>query len=366
MGIRRHIEHGAIALFALGTGLLCAALLNLPADAGEEAALEAEEPAVEVEEAAAEAEPAAAEAEEPEPAEELPVSSFPEIWGYVISGQEDRYRSGMPLSDIGFFGAEANIYGELIGVPKPQALRERGFNGRLHLVAVCNGQALSHAVLSPGPVREKFTADLLAASRAFDGLQIDFENVPARDGDLFRSFLAELRDGLGGKPFSIAIRALVRNSDSVYDYNRIKGLVDRMLVMAYDEHWSNSAPGPIASMAWCRSVADYALRTIGSEKLIMGLPFYGRTWGDISTNSAYIHSSIERIKAEQGISAVERDSDIPHFSYQTTVTISAYYEDERSIARRLALYASMGVRAAGFWRVGQESPLVWDYMRLHE
>ncbi|MDR1325855.1 MAG: glycoside hydrolase [Treponema sp.] len=361
MRVRVIVEYVMLIVFALGIAMLCFTSVN--ADASEEMRapvlpetdivfLNASDVIEDVSEGT------------PDDVEPLPISAFPEIWGYVISGQEDRYRADMPISDIGFFGAEANIYGELISVPDPRVLRNRGFTGRLHLVAVCSGQALSHAVLSPGPVRQKFTADLLAAARAFDGLQIDFENVPARDGPNFRSFLEDLRSGLGNKLFTIAIRALVRNSDPVYDYNRIKGMMDRMLVMAYDEHWSNSAPGPIASMAWCRSVATYALQNIGPEKLVMGLPFYGRTWGDITTNSAYIHSSIERIKAEQGITAVQWDHDIPHFSYQTTVTINAYYEDERSIARRLDMYHSMGVRAVGFWRVGQESPLVWNQMKL--
>ena len=111
---------------------------------------------------------------------DLPVSSFAEIWGYVVSGREHFFKPEMPVSDIGYFGAEVNIYGQLVGVPNPKNIPN--FSGRIHLVAGCNGQALSHfALMEDGQVRRKLIADLLEASKPFNGLQIDFENVPARD-----------------------------------------------------------------------------------------------------------------------------------------------------------------------------------------
>ena len=60
----------------------------------------------------------------------------------------------------------------------------------------------------------------------------------------------------------------------------ISKIADRVLVMAYDQHWSTSKPGPVASLTWCREVAAYASKNIPKSKLIMGLPLYGREWGD--------------------------------------------------------------------------------------
>ncbi|MDR0561223.1 MAG: glycoside hydrolase [Spirochaetaceae bacterium] len=297
--------------------------------------------------------------------EELPVSSFPEIWGYLISGREQYYKPDMPISDIGYFGAEVNVYGQLVGVPNPKNIP--GFTGRVHLVAACNGQALSHFSLMEGSqTRQKLIADLLAAAQAFDGLQIDFENVPARDGTAYRSFLAELSKGLGtGKMFTVALSARSKTLENdVYDYGKIKDIVDRILVMAYDEHWSGSKPGPIASMGWCRSVANYALKTVGPEKLIMGLPFYGRSWGNWNPSQAYIYSGIQRIKEERRITDIRRDQGIPNFVYEAPITATVYYEDDYSISNRLELYRGMGVRGVGFWRIGQESPTVWNRLKL--
>ncbi|MDR1107500.1 MAG: glycoside hydrolase [Spirochaetaceae bacterium] len=300
------------------------------------------------------------------PPADLPVSSFGEIWAYLLDGREHTLRSAYPLSDVGYFGAEVNVYGQLVGVPNRKNIPS-GFSGRVHLVVCCNGTALTHFVLEPGSaVRKKFIADLLEAVQPFDGLQIDFESVPARDGAAFRSFLAELREGLGGrKMFTIALRARTRSlADDVYDYRLIAPLVDRILIMAYDEHWSTSAPGPIASMNWCRSVARYGLSVIPPEKLILGVPFYGRTWGSESTFRAFFHSGIERIKRENQITTVRREMGIPTFTYEIPVTVTVYYEDEYSLSRRIEMYRTMGVKSIGFWCLGQETPLIWSLLSL--
>jgi spore germination protein YaaH len=299
------------------------------------------------------------------PPAELPVSSFDEIWAYLLSGEEQTLKAAYPLSDIGYFGAEVDTYGQLVNVPNRRKIS--GFSGRVHLVVCCNSTALTHFVLEPGSaVRKKLIADLLKAVKPFDGLQIDFESVPARDGPSFRSFLAELREGLeDSKMFTIALRARTRPlSNDVYDYRLIVPLVDRILIMAYDEHWSTSAPGPIASMAWCRSVAAYGLLTIRPEKLIMGIPFYGRTWGSENTFRAFFHSGIERIKRENQVAEVRRESGIPTFTYKTPVTVTVYYEDEYSLSRRIEMYRAMGVKSIGFWCLGQETPVIWSLLNL--
>jgi spore germination protein YaaH len=294
----------------------------------------------------------------------LPVSSFAEIWGYVVAGREAELQADFPLSDVGYFGAEIDSYGKLTDVPVRKKLFF--YSGRVHLVVVCNSRSLTHFALeSESRTRRALVADLLEASQPYDGLQIDFELVPARDGDSFRSFLAELREGLRGKTLTIALPARTRTlPNDVYDYQKILPVVDRILIMAYDEHWSGSAPGPVASMNWCRTVADYALGVIGPEKLIMGIPFYGRSWGNINGNRAFYHSGIERIKRENGITEVRREESIPTFTYEVPLQITVYYDDDLSLSLRMEMYRSQGVRSVGFWSVGQESPGVWNILEL--
>jgi hypothetical protein len=301
----------------------------------------------------------------PPPDSELPVSAFREVWAYLVAGEETAFSKDMPVTDIGYFSAEIDTYGKLVNVPNRRKVP--AFDGRVHLVVICDGRALTHFALKPGGAeRRELVADLITAAKDYDGLHIDFELVPSRDGGVFLSFLEEVRIRLGHKMFSVALPARLRKiANDQYDYERIKPLVDRIIVMAYDEHWSTSKPGPIASMAWCKRVAAYALGIIGPEKLVMGIPFYGRSWGSVNLNRAYFHSGIERIRREQGSPEVRRENGIPTFDYEVpAVSVTVYYEDDYSLAARMDMYRSMGVAAAGFWRLGQETPAVWGLLRL--
>jgi spore germination protein YaaH len=300
----------------------------------------------------------------PPETETMPISTFDEIWAYLVSGREQAFQRDYPLSDVVYAGAEVDTYGHLSDAPNPAKLAH--VSGRLHLMAACNNRALTHFVLEEGSsVRERLIADLLEASKGYDGLQIDFEYVPARDGDNFRSFLKELRAGLKNKTFTVALPARTETlNNDVYDYGEIQNLADKILVMAYDEHWSTSEPGPIASMNWCKSVAAYSLAVIGPDKLIMGLPFYGRAWGNINPSRAYLFSGIEELKKEKGVTEIRRERGIPTFDYDTPVSVKVYYEDAYSLSTRLEMYRAMGVKSVGFWRLGQETPAVWGLLRL--
>jgi spore germination protein YaaH len=299
----------------------------------------------------------------------LPVSAFGEIWAYVVAGREAALTPGLPLSDIGYFGAEIDSYGSLTEVPKRQKLPVSSNAAglpRVHLVVKCDSRSLTHFVLVPGSAERKtLIADLVAATKNFDGLQIDFENVPQRDGATFLSFLAELKAARGNKMFTVALPARIRKlNNDVYDYEKILPLVDRILVMAYDEHWSTSAPGPVASLSWCKKVASYSLGVIGKEKLIMGLPFYGRAWGHTNPSQAHVYTGIERVINENNVKEIRRENGIPTFDYQIPISVKVYYDDEYSLSARMEMYRTMGVASIGFWRLGQETPAVWKQIKL--
>jgi hypothetical protein len=289
--------------------------------------------------------------------------SFQEVWGYVVTGSENALTRNLPLTDICYFSAGIDTYGKLSGIPRRSVIN---FPGRVHLVLTCDSRSLTYFILRPGSEeRQALISDLLAAARDYDGLNIDLELVPARSAGAFLTFLQELRRGLPqNKMLTICLPARSRKlADDIYDYDNIKTLVDRIFVMAYDEHWSGSAPGSVASLDWCRRVAEYSLRAIGRDKLIMGLPFYGRAWGDYSPSRALIHSTTQRI-IDENRANIRYENGIPTFNYNVNVSIRVYFEDEKSLSARMNIYKSMNVRSIGFWRIGQETKEVWNYLKI--
>lgn len=301
------------------------------------------------------------------PGDDLPISTFREVWGYVVQGREYALTPDLPLTDIAYFAAEVNTFGRLVGIPNRNSLPPHP--GRVHLVAVSWGNALTHFVLLPGrPEREALINDLIAAASGFDGLQINFENVPFASRESYFSFLRELRARLPSETmFTVALAARTNVvANDPYDYATILPYVDRILVMAYDEHWSGGPPGPVATMPWTRNVANFSLGVIDPDRLVMGMPFYGRAWGDRVTSRALIFSSIEDVIREQDITEVNRRDGVPYFTYEVTVGVRLYYDDVYSLVTRMQMFKSMGVTNIGFWRVGQETTHVWDFIQLQE
>ena len=293
-----------------------------------------------------------------------PPVPFTETWAYLMVGEESFLDASYPITDLCYFGAEVNAYGELERVPDVAALD--AFGGRKHLVvAEIGSYSLAHLCLDPAfPVRDSLIASMTSATEPFDGLQIDFESIPVRDRDNFVEFLRSLKAGIGDKVLSVALPARFDEVGDVLGYARIAEIVDRIIIMAYDEHWSTSVPGPVASMEWCSRVVAYASTRIPADTLVMGLPFYGRAWTDKRLARAYKHSSVREIIAEQKVDDIMREDGIPWFRYEEIVSVSLYYEDVVSLASRLSSYREAGVRNVSFWRLGQEDPAIWRCLQL--
>jgi len=287
---------------------------------------------------------------------------FEETWGYVSMSRASEYHNDLPLTDVCYFAADVNCYGELISVPKIDTIDAEG--KRRHMVFICDSKSLTHFVLDPQYyVREKIIAALVEAVQPFEGLNIDMELVPARDRNLFLSFVAELRERLPGKILSVCVPARVRRlRDDVYPYAEISNLCDRVFIMAYDEHWSGGTPGPVASPDWCRNVTAYALKSIPKEKIVMGLPFYGRTWVEKNHATAWYYESAQRLMEENNVESLTYENGIPTFSYTAEVKVTGYLNDVYSLWLLAKSYQKDSIGKIGYWRIGQEDPEVWNFL----
>jgi spore germination protein len=285
---------------------------------------------------------------------------FVEVWAYLLDGEERFLDPSQPITDLGYFGAGIGTSGKLVGVPSRAKLPS--FKGRVHLVVAELGNfALTHFCLDPEyPLRDALVADIVKGAEAYDGVQIDFEAVGSKDYENFYAFLALLKSGLGQKALSVALPAQIKELGDSLSYERIGKIADRIVVMAYDEHWSASAPGPVASIDWCRKISAYALSKVDAGKLVMGAPFYGRAWADKSPSRAYKYSSLVKLIDEKGIATVQRQGDIPFMEYEELVNVKVFFDDYASILARLTMYRSAKVRNIAFWRLGQEDPEVWS------
>ncbi len=300
-------------------------------------------------------------------ADESSPPAFREIWAYLLRGEEEELTGTEPITDLCYFGAGLTKNGRLSeAVARPAVSLRDGSRPAVHLVvSESSNSSLMHFSLDPQyGVLPVLVDDICRATGGFDGVQIDFEAVSRDDADHFIGFLMELRRRLPvGKKLSVAVPARVAPVADAYEYTRIAPTVDRMIVMAYDEHWSTSSPGPIASLPWCAKVVDYVRGVVARDKIVMGLPLYGRAWQDKKLARALRFTGVQDLVAETNSTAAYEPELGFHFEYSESVVVSVFYEDDRSILEKLRLYQARDVSAVSFWRIGQGSPRLWSNIR---
>jgi spore germination protein len=292
--------------------------------------------------------------------DEKPVKIAPEIWAYLVEGSEKAYGGKEPITDLCYFRAVVNYKGELVGakeIPASVVIRE---GVRKHLVvAELSNTALSHFILqNNSSVRAKLIEDIAKNSEGFEGVQIDFESVHTEDKNEFFSFLKDLKEKIRGKILSVAVPARTRLVDDAFNYEVLREIADRLIIMAYDEHWKGSTPGPVASIEWCEKVARYTRTVIPKEKLVMGVPLYGRSWQNTNYSKEMKYDDVKKLSSKKAQNAKN-----PKVEYQRNVKVTVFFESTSSIMNKVKMYNKNDIESVAFWRMGQGPQEVWPILK---
>lgn len=297
-------------------------------------------------------------------------AAFDEVWAYLYKGEEKYFPDQAPFTDIACFSASVDSDGGLSGGhTSPPKLSGARSDARYHLVITIPwNKTLAHLYLNPQlPLRNRIIAAIVKRAKPFDGVQIDFEAIDNADGTNYLNFLAALKKELPPeKIFSVAVLArwedyVKRNPADAFNYPFVSRFADRVIVMAYDEHYRAGSAGSIASLPWCEKIYNYARKTIDPEKLIMGIPLYGRSWQSSSLARAYTNADIQRELAEKNIRPNNHPETGGHYSYSASVDINVHFETIESIQAKLKLYAaSPPAQGIAFWRISQEPAGLWE------
>ena len=295
---------------------------------------------------------------------ESPPLVFNEIWGYLLRGHEEELKGTEPFTDIFYFSADLTNEGritETIARPSFTAANRTAPRVSLVVTELSNSSVL-HFALSPAyGLRPLLIDDICRVSLPFDGVQIDFETVSPEDAQSFWDFLQELKQQLPPeKMLSVAVPSRTEPRPDAYSYEKIAPIVDRVMIMAYDEHWGGSPPGPVASLPWCSQVLGHAQSVIPAEKLVMGLPLYGRMWMDKKIPRALGFEGVQGLLAEKNVQSSYESALGPNFQYSEKVVVTVFYDDVRSLREKLLLYESRNVKTVAFWRIGLSPSDLWN------
>ena len=226
-------------------------------------------------------------------------------------------------------------------------------------------------VLTNTTAREKLTDQLIEAALEYqlDGLNIDFENLGEELGDAYIEFLRELsvqcrKNGL----VLSSDNTVPRDFSSYYQRSEQAEVVDYFIIMGYDEHYSGSEPGSVASLSFEKEGIEATIAEgVPADKIISGVPFYTRLWktdtnGEVSSEAIGMDKADATLEAN-GVTANwsdETSQDYAEYHDPDGALYQIWLENEASIELKAKLVPEYQLAGIAAWKLGFERSSIWD------
>lgn len=203
-----------------------------------------------------------------------------------------------------------------------------------------------------------------------DGINLDFEYITKDSGPHYIQFIRELYLKAHANGLVLSVDNFVPNSGkSEYRLSEQGDVVDFIIFMAYDEHYSEaSGAGSVASYPWVEAAVKSAVAIIPPEKIVLGVPLYNRVWmtdkdGKITLENGGMSQIAEQ--AKQGTLVWDEECKQYYSEYtakKTNVKYQFWLEDVTSLEYKVKLIPEYQLAGYAGWKLGLESNDVWSLL----
>ena len=232
--------------------------------------------------------------------------------------------------------------------------------------------AIPRAILSSPAARKRAVDALvqLAVGKGYDGIDIDWELIPADERDAFSGFMAELAGALHAHHRLLSVAVFAKTSEpgrwpsqQATDYRALGKVVDELKIMTYSYSGPWSGAGPQAPLAWTRAVIDFAKTIVPARKIYMGLPFYGYDWHAGGATAVQATDAATLIAAHHFKVAHDPASGEADLSYTDPSGVKhvLYFIDGKALTTKLDLMESAfpDIGGIAIWQLYHEDPSFW-------
>jgi cellulose synthase/poly-beta-1,6-N-acetylglucosamine synthase-like glycosyltransferase/peptidoglycan/xylan/chitin deacetylase (PgdA/CDA1 family) len=219
------------------------------------------------------------------------------------------------------------------------------------------------AMLASPEARARFIDQLhdYLKSGGHPGLVLDFERLPRSA----KTHHATLVEELGNRLRAHGLQFIVSVPPDAlgYDHARLASHADALILMAYDEHFEQGEPGPLAGQGWYEAQLARHFNGIDRSKLIVGVGSYGYDWKSPgNAREVSVQEAWELLEAASAPLRFDEASLNPTFTYleeQSGQRHQVWFLDGVTAYNQIA--AALAMRPAGLalWRLGTEDPSVW-------
>lgn len=232
---------------------------------------------------------------------------------------------------------------------------------------------LSDVLLSTPSLWQTLTDNILTTLRekGYRGLDIDFEYVLRRNREAYPRFLTYVRERLSpeGYPLIVALPPKVSSTQEglLYegaDYEAVGKAADYVLLMTYEWGYTYGPPMPVSPLPSVRRVLNYAVSEIAPEKIYMAISNYGYDWtlpyvsGESRARSLSTVEAVSLASENNVPISYSVEYEAPYFFYTDShgAEHEVWFEDARSLYRKLALIRDYGFHGGLYWNLNRENP----------
>jgi peptidoglycan-N-acetylglucosamine deacetylase len=208
------------------------------------------------------------------------------------------------------------------------------------------------------------TAGAIAAlvdSGGYRGVIMDFESMTPRDLDPLLAFTRAVADSVRAHGVATVVIAVPAGDTAAYPAALLLESADLIMPVLYDQHWSGSPPGPIASPEWVMRNLGTRVAEVGAARIVAAFPLYGYRWRRSAETEVVSFDEARRLTTVTNIPLL-RD----HASATLHATSPEGWElwvSDRVLLETLVREAKeLGVRTFALWRLGLEDRAVWDFI----
>lgn len=299
------------------------------------------------------------------------------------------------LSDLCHFSYEVNANnGQAISThnwltdPAVTAAKNNGVK-----ISLCATLFSNHATfLTNASSKQTFINNMISLiqQRGANGCNIDFEGVPASQSANLTAFMIDLCNqmhaAIPGSEISVALPAV--DWSAVWDVIAMANYVDLFIIMGYDYYWGGSTTAgptdplynfdPGYNYTLTKSVTYYLNKGVPRNKLLLGLPYYGREYVTVSNtipsavvnppNSVTRTFTFVKTNASGNYSAQiwDANSFSPYYTYNNGNWNQCFINSGYSLGKRFDIVNQFGIGGIGIWALSYDNGYMDYWNKIEE
>lgn len=223
---------------------------------------------------------------------------------------------------------------------------------------------LLHRILNDPQKQQRLIQDIVKYLELYhlQGINIDFEEMKENSDEPLIAFQKNLYQTLHSKGFLVTQDIIPENED--YNISALATSNDYLFLMAYDEHYTNSVPGPVSSQKWIEKILDQTAHDVPSQKIILSIAGYGYNWpsGSAAKTITY-QQALANAKQFKANIQFNDDNYNNYYTYRDadSITHDVYFTDAVTSFNTLRFADEYGTAGTALWRMGSEDERLWKF-----